>query len=83
MEGSDMPDLTDPRPDAWDDDDAFDDEHEDFVSLKYLFEGATTLAALSTELRRVADHFDEQTAAGWRLASPVENGHVHLVRDAV
>lgn len=62
-------------------DDEFDDATSDTIYLKYMFEGAATVAELSTALRRLADEIDRQGASGWRLAAPVDNGYAHLTRD--
>ncbi len=60
-------------------DEAADDHLDDSLYLKYLFEGAETLADLSAALRAVADDLDQKARAGWRLAEPVEGGWAHLV----
>ena len=58
----------------------WDEENEDLVYLKYMFEGAASIAELSAALRRLADELDQQGVAGWRLAEPVCSGWAHLTR---
>jgi hypothetical protein len=71
----DRSDLEDAEDDEWD------EEDNDLLYLKYLFEGATTLAELSAALRRLADDLDRQASQGWRLMAPVNGGWAHLVRE--
>jgi hypothetical protein len=61
--------------------DEWDEEKDDLVYLKYMFEGAASITELSAALRRLADEFDRKGAAGWRLTEPVCNGYAHLVRE--
>ncbi len=62
--------------------DDFDDDRYQPLSLKYCFEGVETLTGLASSLRALADEFDAQAAAGWRLESPVESGWAHLGRES-
>jgi hypothetical protein len=72
-------------------DDDFDDEEEvewdeesnELLYLKYMFEGCSTLADLSVRLRGLADELWRRSTEGWELAQPVDRGHAHLVRGAV
>jgi hypothetical protein len=61
--------------------DEFKEENDDPVYLKYMFDGAASIAELSAELR-LADQLDKQSAGGWRLAEPVASGWAHLTREA-
>jgi hypothetical protein len=61
--------------------DEWDEENDDLVYLKYMFEGAASIAELSSALRRLADELDQKGAAGWRLTEPVCNGYAHLKRE--
>jgi hypothetical protein len=65
-----------------DGDDEWDEENNDFVYLKYMFDGAASIAELSASLRQLADEFDRQAAEGWSMTDPVDSGHVHLTREA-
>lgn len=69
--------------DVTDDDgeDAWDEEHEELLPMKFLFEGCSTLAELGARLRDVADDLDRRSTEGWSLAEPVDGGHAHLVRE--
>lgn len=80
-----MPHLSDPhaRPDdPADDDDGWNEGRDELVYLKYEFEGVKSLGALSSVSRDLATRFDDLSAAGWRLNSPVDTGYAHLVKDA-
>jgi hypothetical protein len=59
----------------------WDEEDDDLVYLKYMFEGAASISELSAALRRLADELDQKGAAGWRLPEPVCSGYAHLVRE--
>ena len=65
------------------DNESRDDDLDDLVYLKYQFEGAASLTDLSTALRSLADDLDIRQEAGWRLATPVDNGYAHLVHEEV
>lgn len=58
----------------------WDEEHNEFLYLKYTFDGCSTLAELSGQLRALADHLACKSAEGWQLAQAVEGGHAHLCR---
>jgi hypothetical protein len=64
-----------------DGDDEWDEENNDLIYLKYMFEGAASVGELSASLRQLADGLDRQAAEGWSMAGPVDGGHVHLVRE--
>jgi hypothetical protein len=64
-----------------DGDDEWDEENNDLIYLKFMFEGADSIGELSASLRGLADEFDRQAADGWRLGGPVDSGHVHLTRE--
>jgi len=64
------------------DEDDRDEENNQFLYLKYEFDGAATLAELSAALRALAEHVDSQAAGGWRLSDPVDSGRAHLKREA-
>jgi hypothetical protein len=66
-----------------DEDDEWDDENNDVLYLKYCFEGAASIAGLSTSLRLLADDLDRRAAEGWSLISPVDGGYAHLTRAPV
>jgi hypothetical protein len=78
-----MPELPDAAPRGVGDEpaDEWDEENDDLLYLKYMFEGAASITELTAALRHLADELDQQGAAGWRLAEPVCNGYAHLKRE--
>ena len=60
----------------------WDEENNQFLYLKYEFDGAATLAELSAALRALAEDVDSQAAGGWQLSDSVDSGRAHLKREA-
>ena len=63
------------------DEDDWDDENEDVLFIKWLFEGVVSLPDLAAAFRTLADDLDERAGSGWRMEQPVDGGHAHLRRD--
>jgi hypothetical protein len=61
--------------------DEWDEENNELLYLKHMFEGCGTLAELSLRLRGLADELDRMSTDGWRLVQPVDTGYAHLVRE--